>query len=284
MPELPEVETISNQLNKTIKGKIIANIQILRSKSFQGDPKLILGKKVTRVFRHAKVINVAFQNEFPLTLIHLKMTGQLIYKDDNQRFVGGHPTQDWVNQLPGKHTRVIFTFKDHAKLFFNDLRVFGWVKVISNSLDLKKELKSFTGVEPLSSKFTLNKLKEIIDKINRPIKLLILDQQKIAGLGNIYANDALFGARIDPTRPAKSLSSPEIKALHQSIIKILKIAVKLGGTSQRDYRQINGSMGNYQDHFLVYKKEGEPCPICGSTIVKIKLGGRGTYYCPQCQK
>lgn len=311
MPELPEVETLTRQLKKAITGKKTSDIKVLRTKSFQGNLNLIIGKKIISISRKAKVIIIRFGGNFPALLIHLKMTGQLIYQTKNKKqetrnfvsfrtdfqsdtesiqnnfnstIIGGHPTLDWISSLPSKHTRVILTFTDKSILYFNDMRVFGWLKIITSQSQFDQETKNINGIEPLTPNFTLDNFKKALSKSTRPIKLTLLDQAKIAGLGNIYVNDSLFNAGILPFRPTSSLTQVEIKKLHASIEKILSLGIKYGGTSQSTYKQLNGLAGSYQDHFLVYRKEREPCPKCKCAIIRTKLGGRGTFHCPFCQK
>ncbi|MGI5827708.1 MAG: DNA-formamidopyrimidine glycosylase [Patescibacteria group bacterium] len=284
MPELPEVETIVRQLNQVIRGKTVAQVRVFRKKSFRGNKKLLLGKLVTKTRRKAKVILIDFETDFPKLLIHLKMTGQLIFVDKDKQVAGGHPTLEWLAQHPVKHTRVEIKFKDGSSLFFNDMRVFGWVKVIGNQKSLDQELKEFSGIEPLASEFTVSSLASALSASSRPVKLVLMDQKKVAGVGNIYANDVLWDAGIDPRRPAKTLNTQEIRKLHESLNKIIELGIKYGGTSQSSYRQLLGEEGDYQYHFLVYKKEGSACQRCGTIIQKTKLGGRGTFYCQYCQK
>jgi formamidopyrimidine-DNA glycosylase len=290
MPELPEVETLRRQLQKAIVGKTIAQVGVLRVKSFQGSQTAIVGKTVQRIDRRAKVLAIRLGKGFPVILVHLKMTGQLIYqkskiKDQKERrVVGGHPTPDWVGELPSKHTRVMVRFTDSSQLFFNDLRVFGWLKVVGKPKELERELGSFQGIEPLTPAFTAKKLFQQLMRTSRAVKLALMDQKLIAGVGNIYANDALWDARIHPKRPANSLTGTETARLAQSIEKVIRLGIKYGGASENTYRQLSGLGGTYQEHFLVYKQGGKTCPRCKKAkIKKIKLGGRGTYLCLLCQ-
>ena len=297
MPELPEVEVLREQLQKTVVGKEIADVQILRKKSFQGDPKEIIGRKIKEVKRRAKILIMELGSKNNSTgkqnnksaiylLVHLKMTGQLVFKSSSKargRIVGGHPTLDWVKKLPGKHTRVIIKFKDKTKLFFNDLRVFGWLKIVKGGENLNQELSNFIGIEPLTKEFTVKALSNLLQNKKKAIKLMLMDQKLIAGVGNIYANEALWEAKILPQRPAQSLTLKEVKNLHKSINKVIDLGIKYGGASESDYRQLSGLGGKYQEHFMVYKQDGKKCKRCLAIIKKMKLGGRGTYYCPKCQ-
>jgi len=291
MPELPEVETIRRQLKEVLVGKIISKIEVLRAKSFAGDPKSLIGRKIGDIQRKSKVIEVSFEDHEEMVIVHLKMTGQLVYSTRSQisgdrsqekRIVGGHPTADWVNELPSKHTRIVWTFKDGSKLFFNDMRVFGWMRVVSQS-NYEKEIRKMAP-DVIDDDFTLDYLFSLLKKTKKPVKLVLLDQDKVGGLGNIYVCDALFLAGIRPDRKAESLDKSEVMRLHKTIVKVINLGIKYGGASASNYVQVSGLGGTYQDHFLVYKRVGEKCLTCGTKIEKIKLGGRGTFYCPKCQK
>jgi formamidopyrimidine-DNA glycosylase len=217
------------------------------------------------------------------------MTGQLIYEnkghfpDSKGSTLGTLKVESWEKSPRWRFTRVIFTFTDGSKLFFNDLRKFGWIKIVSET-DLPK-IFSGTGVEPLSKDFTLKKFKEILTRYpKRKIKSLLLDQTLIAGLGNIYVDESCFLAGILPTRIVRSLTSNKIKKLHQSIIAVLKLAISKKGTSARDYVRANGQPGSFVPYLNVYGRAKEKCKICGTKISKIKLNGRGTHFCAHCQK
>lgn len=283
MPELPEVETIRRDLEKQLAGLELSRVDVLLPKIFQGDPKEVIGAKVKDVWRRAKILGIDFGNGRTL-IFHLKLTGQLVFAPDNGDGVTlGHPIPFAGTELPAKTTHVVFHFDGH-RLFFNDLRQFGWVKVIGS--DQKGEIADELGVEPLSKEFTAELLAEIVSKTKRPIKIVLMDQKKIAGIGNIYANDALFEAGIDPKRSAKELTGEETKRLRDAIVKVLSEGLKYGGSSAADeaYIKPSGEPGGYQKRFRVYQREGEKCPRCGGTIKRVNLGGRGTFFCPGCQK
>lgn len=282
MPELPELETITTQLDKVLVGKKIKSVEVLRKSSFIGDEKLLKNKKISSVTRRAKMGIIKFQNSDSLLLIHLKMTGQLVFVGDKKRIAGGHPTADFVNNLPSKHTRVIFTFVDDSHLYFNDLRAFGWVKIISQN-ELKKLIEKLPP-DVIDKNFTLSYLSQVLSKSARPVKIIIMDQTKFGGVGNIYVNDALLLAKITPKLPSKQLTEKQVTSLHQAIIKIVKKGIKFGGASYSNYVDVSGAGGKYQEHFLAYKQDGKVCSQCKSaTIKKLQLGGRGTYFCPKCQ-
>jgi formamidopyrimidine-DNA glycosylase len=197
---------------------------------------------------------------------------------------GGHPTADWVRELPSKHTRIEAGFTDGSRLFFNDQRVFGWWKIVtSNQLSvISKQLPP----DVVDLGFTVEYLTSVLKKSQRAVKLVLLDQSKVGGLGNIYVGDALWKAGAKPTRSAATLKRTEIQRLHRACVEVIERGIVVGGASESTYKHINGMGGKYQEEFLVYKREGKAClrEGCGGVIKKITLGGRGTYFCPVCQK
>lgn len=256
MPELPEIETVKLQLQKVLVGQICVKSEL----------KEIEGKKVKEVKRMGKVLLINFGKDLDLGF-HFKMTGQLIYESKTQRIVGGHPTNDFVSKMPGKHTRMIFTFSKGV-LYFNDMRKFGWVRI-------NPEFTKSLGPDAL--KITTLK------KSKKPIKIAIMDQTLIAGVGNIYANDALWEAKINPSLPSNQLTNNQLTILLGKIKLVLREGIKYGGASVSDYVDLRGLEGKYQDYFRVYNREGQKCKRCKSVIEKFELGGRGTYFCPVCQ-
>ena len=283
MPELPEVETIKQGLSKKIVGLKIKDVQILNSKTFSGDEKQLKNKKVKSIWRKAKVLGIDLENNLTL-LFHLKMSGQLVYQG-KQRFVGGHPTTDMTQEMPNKSTSVIFEFSDKSKLFFNDQRKFGWIRIIDNGqLKMDNFLKNL-GPEPLEKDFTVEVFKkQLLKRKNLPIKVALMDQSLISGIGNIYASEACFDAKIDPGRKVSELSDQEFKKMHQGIIKSLEDGIKHGGATRAHFVDAEGHKGYFLDYAYVYGKDKHPCKVCGGIIKKITQAGRGTYYCPKCQK
>jgi formamidopyrimidine-DNA glycosylase len=284
MPELPEVETIKLGLSRKIIGKTITTVNIYNKKSFQGNKKLVEKKKVLAVERRAKVIRLTLENNKNL-LFHLKMTGQLIYiEKNNKRFAGGHPSSDWQDNLPNKYTRIEFSFNKGTKLFFNDLRKFGWCKVISNQ-EVEKEFSRY-GPEPFSKDLNTNYLSRKAQKIpNRTIKQFLTDQEIVAGLGNIYNDETLFLSKIHPKTKVSKLNKNDWQVIINNALKILKKSIKYGGTTDSNYVDAEGKSGGMQDYLNVYHRTDKLCKNkCGSKIKRIKIGGRGTYYCPKCQK
>lgn len=284
MPELPEVETIRRQLEVVLIGMTIREVVIMREKSFQGESVALVGKKISLIYRRAKLIIFVFDGCSKVMIIHLKMTGQLIYVDGNKRLVGGHPSVDWISDLPSKHSRVVLVFEDGSKLFFNDLRVFGWIKVM-DSIDFDK-LISRLPLDVVDDGFDLGYFARIVGSSRKAIKRVLMDQSKIGGVGNIYANDALFIAKVDPRRISNSLKTDEIRRLFEGLKLVINEGINLGGATAADKKYINleGLGGRYQENFRVYERKGEKCLVCGGVIEKITLAGRGTYFCPKCQK
>lgn len=280
MPELPEVETIRTKLGPLISGKLISQIEIFKEKSFHGDISQVEGQKVVSLKRRAKILQLELSNALSI-LVHLKMTGQLIYVDKKTRIGGGHPTADWVNELPSKHTRVIVSFSDGSTLFFNDMRIFGWLKVV-DALGLQQEFKNF-GPDINDPQLRVEALQKNISKRKIPIKQAMMMNTIVAGMGNIYICDALNLARISPMRPSYSLSRVEIEQLIKASREVIARGIQAGGATIHDYTDIDGFAGAYQDQVLVYGREGKNCKNCGQVIKKRQLGGRGTYYCPFCQ-
>lgn len=283
MPELPEVETIRLGLQDKIVGLRISNIEVGVQKIFQGNPKEVIGAEIKKISRRAKILVFDLDNGRSL-VFHLKLTGQLVYHKDGSQATFGHPIPFAGTTLPAKTTHVIFTFSNGSKLFYNDVRKFGWIKVVLTDEVPKLKIMVEFGPEPLTPEFTEEKFKKIVSSSNSPIKILLMDQKKIAGVGNIYSNEALFLAGIDPKRLAKKLSSGEIKKLYASILKVLKEGIKYGGSSENAYVDALGGKGRMQEHFRVYGKNGEKCPKCKGVIKRIALGGRGTFFCKKCQK
>lgn len=280
MPELPEVETIARRLDTVLRGKHISQVEILREKSFQGSLETIINARIEKVARKAKVLRMYLSNDLSL-LIHLKMTGQLIYQADGKRVGGGHPTDDWVKDLPAKHTRVVMHFAEGGTLFFNDMRVFGWIKV-ANQEAVKKEMSSYAP-DIIDEQITPEYLKGFFSRRSQSIKLVLMDNSVVSGIGNIYANDALHLAKVSPLRPALSLSDSEIESVYVAAVSVITSGIELGGATIDNYRNVDGLAGGYQNVVRVYQREGEKCIECGTTIIRTKQGGRSTFYCSTCQ-
>jgi formamidopyrimidine-DNA glycosylase len=280
MPELPEVETVRLGLTKYLVGHKITEVNILAQKIFEGDSKLIIGSKVIGIRRFGKGLVIDFDNKYSLA-IHIKLTGQLIYRDGKTKDIPVSPQK--VKTLPSNATRVIFKLDGSAILYFNDLRKFAWIRVVKT--DMVGEMPFFKNMGPEPFKdLTESLFEKIISSSRISIKPLIMDQTRIGGIGNIYANDALFLAGIDPRRRANTLSKDETKKLYKAILSVMEKSMKYGGASELNFVNVLGQEGEYQMHSLVYGKKGKSCTVCGATIEKIFLGGRGTFFCPKHQK
>jgi formamidopyrimidine-DNA glycosylase len=286
MPELPEVQTVVSELEAKIKNKIISRAEVLAGKSvnlpMEDFIKLTKNKKVLSVARRAKLIIIDLEGKWWL-LTHLKMTGQFVFCEKDKCSVsGGHAIAN-LGDLPNKFSRVVLHFKGGSKLFFNDIRRFGWVRLVDEK-QLIKELSKY-GPEPLSSGFNSKVLTAICLRYkNRKIKQILLDQTLVAGLGNIYVDESCFEAGILPTRTAGSLSGTEINKLAKAIKYILRLAISKKGTSANTYIHTDGSKGNMLKYLKVYQRTGEVCKRCGGKISKVKLNGRSTHFCTDCQK
>ena len=288
MPELPEVESIKLQLEKYLVGHKVEKVEIKHPKIFTGDPKKIEGAKLKAIRRFGKALCFDLDNGYSI-LSHIKLTGQFIYRGPNLK----KPpvlSKKVVDGISGKHTHVIFNLDKGGKLYYNDVRRFGWIKIEKTSEVENESFISRLGPEPFGSAqgkpglLTFDYFKTICGKTKRAVKVLLMDQSKMGGVGNIYANDALWDARIDPKHPANSLSDTELKTLFKSIEKVLKKGLETGGASELAFVTPDGTEGSYQDHTLVYGKEGNVCKNCKENkIEKYMLGGRGTYWCPTCQ-
>lgn len=287
MPELPEVETVRTGLVPLIVGKQVTAIDHDTDKSFPNAPvdveRFLVGASVVDVRRRAKVLVIDLDREYSL-VIHLKMTGQLVYVGRDYRFGAGHPNDSLIGQLPDKSTRVTLTFADGAHLYFNDQRKFGWVRLMPTveipEVDFMKRL----GPEPLAADFTADVL---YDRLQRrkgtTIKVALLDQSVLAGIGNIYADEALWGARIHPATKVAHLTKQQVAALHKELQYVLRLSIEKGGSSDRNYVNAEGKKGSYISFARVFRREGQPCPRCGTAIEKSRVAGRGTHTCPACQ-
>ena len=282
MPELPEVETIRRGLLECIKGKKISDVKIFCDKSFIGPKEVIIGAKILDIRRFGKALVIDLNNEVSI-IIHLRMTGQMIYRGA-QEFAGGHPSDNFISLLPNKQTRVEFDFETGEKLFFNDQRKFGFCKPIPTEEVLKDKFIASLAPEPWAMEG-----EEFYQRLQRhkgaPIKAVILDQKVIAGLGNIYADEALYFAKIHPERRAGTISPDEAELLLEGARTVMERSIEAGGSTMATYRKADGTKGNYLDLFAeVFGRQGKECRRCGAEIVKIKVSGRGTHICERCQK
>ena len=290
MPELPEVETVRIGLAELLPGKQIKRVAFDWPKSFlvsaDDTKQFLIGSRITAVRRRAKVLFVDLSTNYTL-MIHLKMTGQLVFVSDasGERFGAGHPNDSLVAQLPDKSTRVTFTFDDGSVLYFNDQRKFGWVKLLPQAALADEPFMQTVGPEPLEDTFQPH---VFVERLRRhhgtTIKAALLNQQVVAGIGNIYADESLWGAQLHPLRRVATLSDDEIHRLHAEIRQILAAAIAAGGSTDRTYVNAKGEKGSYLSIARVFRREGQPCSRCGSAIIKIRAAGRGTHICTICQK
>lgn len=287
MPELPEVETVKRGLDKLIVGKKVLSVSHDWPKSFPNVQsevdEFLLGAIINRISRRGKALIIDLSTNYSL-VIHLKMTGQLVYVGA-ERFGAGHPNDSLISELPDSSTRVTFVFTDKSHLFFNDQRKFGYVKLVPTPHVLELDFFQRLGPEPLVDSFTSKEFaKRLQKRKNTSIKAALLDQSVLAGVGNIYADEALFGAGVHPARRVGSLQKPQLERLHEALIEVLAEAIEKGGSTDRNYRDAEGKKGSYLTFAKVFRREGEPCMSDSTLILKTRVAGRGTHYCPTCQK
>lgn len=317
MPELPEVETIRRGLNGFCLNKKIVRVKVFCEKSFIGPTEVVegsesgvqectplVGRKVTGFRRFGKALVIDLSEGLSL-MVHLRMTGQLIYRADGldggvdigdlkirdeKSFAGGHPTDSFFTELPNKQTRVEIDFEEEnegelgGKLFFNDQRKFGFMKVLETA-EVEKD-KFIVSLAPEPWVMTTEEFYRKLQRhANSPVKAVILDQKVICGLGNIYADEALFYAGILPTRKAGEVSEEEATKLLEGAREVMERSIKSGGSTMATYVKADGTKGDYLRLFAqVFRREGEACNRCGAEIIKTKVAGRGTHICPGCQR
>lgn len=287
MPELPEVETVRRGLHELIIGRTVKKIAHDTPKGFPNAPAdveaFLIGAAVTDVRRRAKVLLIDLSTDYTL-VIHLKMTGQLVFRSNEAVFGAGHPNESLIGELPDRSTRVTFTFADGSHLYFNDQRKFGWVKLLPTlevpNIDFMKKV----GPEPLEADFTADEFAaRFTRRAKSPIKAALLDQTVIAGVGNIYADESLWGAKIHPKQLVGTLTMPDYKKLYTELREVMNLAIEKGGSTDKNYVNAQGKRGSYMDFARVFRREGKECPRCSAIIVKFKAAGRGTHICPHCQ-
>lgn len=313
MPELPEVETIRRGLGKFILNKKIIQVKIDCEKSFLGDHEQIRGTVIVGLRRRGKALLIDLDNNTTM-MVHLRMTGQLIWRDNflskqkhalempverqesplvssreeydglmRHQFAAGHPSKNFTDELPNKQTRVNFVFSD-GNLYFNDQRKFGFIKILPTTEVEQEEFIASLAKEPWEMT-----PEELFARCQRhakaPIKAVLLDQKVIAGLGNIYADEALFYAGVHPTTPAGLLSEIEVKTILEGAREVMTRSIESGGSTMATYIKPDGTTGDYLEQFAqVFHREGQSCRRCGAIIIKTRVAGRGTHICPQCQQ
>ena len=289
MPELPEVETVRIGLQQLLPGRIVKAVSSNNEKSFPNAEtdiqSFLISTRIMGVRRRAKVLLIDLASRYSL-VVHLKMTGQLVYVGDQEkeRFGAGHPNASLVSELPDRSTRVVLEL-DGGKLFFNDQRKFGWMRLLPTTEIENLDFFKKVGPEPLSADFTS---KQFIERLRRrnntTIKAALLDQTVIAGIGNIYADESLWGARLHPATRVKDISDRKLAKLLEEVRFVLNLALEKGGSTDRNYVDARGKRGSYLSFARVFRRDNQPCPRCGNIIEKTRVAGRGTHFCPHCQK
>ena len=286
MPELPEVETVRRGLERLIVGRTIAHAHTDNPKSFPNSLDEVgaftIGATVVGIRRRAKVLLIDLDSGHTL-VTHLKMTGQLVYRGEEQ-FGAGHPNDSLVGELPDRSTRVTLDFADGSRLFFNDQRKFGWMKLYPSLEVSEIDFMKKVGPEPLEDDLTNPQFVARLRRRNgTTIKAALLDQTVVAGIGNIYADETLWAARIHPMRRVASLTDAQLASLLPEIRRIMRLAIEKGGSTDKNYVSAEGKRGSYLDFAKVFRRQGQPCERCGNQIVKLRVAGRGTHVCPVCQ-
>ncbi len=287
MPELPEVETVRLQLLHRLKGRTIVAVTVHHEKSTDRNADfatLVAGKTIEHIERVGKLMIFSFVDAADFFLLaHLKMTGQFLFLDPEGAVGGGgHTLTPTDTHLPNRHTRITFVLDNGTRLFFNDMRLFGYVK-IADEKEVKLARSKF-GPEPIHDGFDIEYFIKGLKRRTSPIKAVLLDQSFVAGLGNIYVDEALFAAKVRPTRRADKVTRAEAIELAKAAGEVMNASIRVGGTTFQHFVDTGGDNGNYTDYLQVFGKQGIPCPRCGTTIKKIRCAGRGTHYCPGCQK
>ena len=275
MPELPEVETIRRQLAPAVEGRVLERMEVLDARWCEPAPPeevadAVRGRRIERLSRRGKYLIWELEDEVYVAM-HLRMTGNLLVV----------PADDDPPERP--HLRVRLVLDDGARVLFVDVRRFGTGIVLLGEAALEEYFSSRLGVEPLSPDFTAEALRELARGRRAPVKAFLLSQERVAGVGNIYADEALFRARIHPLRPVGTLKRGQIVALRDAVVESLEAGIDAKGASIDDFRHTDGAQGSFQDRFLIHLREGEPCVRCGNTVKKMRAAGRGTYVCERCQ-
>lgn len=273
MPELPEVETVKNYIAPLITGKKFSEVKIIKPNlriTIPNDlPKIATEQTIQKVTRRAKYIVINLENQQNI-ILHLGMTGKIFAKQQKPQIT--------------KHDHLLFSLNDQSYLIFNDVRKFGLVTYAADTELKTHKLFNHLGIEPLVSKFTGAYLLALCKGKDLAIKKLIMEQKNVVGVGNIYASEALFLSGVHPELAAKELNLAQAELLVKNIKKVLKAAIKAGGSTIKDYQLVNGESGYFQHSFKVYGRENKPCKACETPIKRIVQAGRSTFYCESCQK
>ena len=287
MPELPEVETVRRGLHELIIGLKLKMVDHDTAKSFPNPvhevQEFLIGATVTDVRRRAKVLLIDLSTNYTL-VIHLKMTGQLVYRG-RAVFGAGHPNESLIGELPDRSTRVTLGFTDGSHLYFNDQRKFGWMRLMPTIEVPEIDFMKKVGPEPLEADFTAQDFTSRFKRrAKTSIKAALLDQTVVAGVGNIYADESLWGAKIHPKRLVGTITEEEFTLLYAELRAVMNLAIDKGGSTDKNYVNAEGKRGSYMDFARVFRREGQHCPRCSTDIIKFKAAGRGTHICPYCQQ
>lgn len=285
MPEMPEVEVVRRQLEAHILNREIEEVELRHPKITRKNPEfenVLVGDKIVSVSRIGKLLTFEFTHYPGFMLAHLKMTGQFIFVDENEKVGGGHSLTESDFELPHKHTRVVFHFTDGSVLYFNDMRLFGYLQLVSPAE--KEVIWNQYGIEPGRPNYTWENFEPLFSRRKTTLKALLLNQKIISGLGNIYVDEACFRSGVLPFRAVPSLTQKEKKALFQHCSAVMMKSIERGGTTFYSFLSADGKKGNFSDELEVFDRTGQPCFKCGNLISKIKHAGRGTHFCSTCQQ
>ncbi|MDA8596928.1 bifunctional DNA-formamidopyrimidine glycosylase/DNA-(apurinic or apyrimidinic site) lyase [Candidatus Pacebacteria bacterium] len=287
MPELPEVETVRIQLSAAVVGQEISGVEVFHAKTVAHDDAIedrLVGKTIAAVDRVGKLLIFSFVDEADLYILaHLKMTGQFFYiQADGDITGGGHSMTGELAEFPNAHTRSAFYFTDGSALYFNDMRLFGYTK-LATAAEVETARAGF-GPEPIDPDFDCEWFSATLRKKKTPVKAALLNQSFVAGLGNIYVDEALWRAKVRPTRRADRVRKAEAAALCAAAGDVMSESIAVGGTTFQHFKDTGGQNGNFTDYLQVFGQQGQACSRCGEMIKKIRCAGRGTHYCPGCQR
>lgn len=289
MPELPEVETIRRDLDATVRGTRIESVTVLWPPFVQA-PRAVLdsavvGHRIEGIHRRGKALIMDLDHDWHL-LLHLKMTGQVVvYRRGRLVAFGGHPTANITGPMPNAWTRVVFALSAGRTMFVNDQRKFARLRVVTTAELTADPFLSGMGPEPLGEDFTVPAFRQrLLRHRSAPVKAALLDQATVAGIGNIYADECLHLARIDPRQPTASLTSAQVRRLHDAICSVLADAVEHFGTSFPDFIENAPHRDTWLHRARLFGHQGQPCPVCGTRIERMRVAGRGTNWCPHCQR
>ncbi|MCL2783127.1 MAG: bifunctional DNA-formamidopyrimidine glycosylase/DNA-(apurinic or apyrimidinic site) lyase [Propionibacteriaceae bacterium] len=279
MPELPEVETVRRGLARLVVGRQVAGVDVLNPGSYAATSDLT-GLTFTQARRRAKMLLLDVDDGHTLA-VHLKMTGQLVCRGVDD-WGGGHPSDSLIGDLPDRSTRVIIDLDDGSRLFFNDQRKFGWMRLVTQAD--AETMTAGLGPEPMDDDAWPLFRQRVRHHQRSLIKAALLDQTIVAGIGNIYADEALWAARVHPSTRVQALSDRALHKILDAAADVMTLSIDLGGSTARNYVDAEGRRGAYLDFAQVFRREGQPCNRCGTTLIKTRVAGRGTHLCPRCQR